>query len=184
MMHKPQQHGVKLYGDLHTMNVPHKRFETGGCSYFVAIFPEGDMAIHEWNPRYQMGYGESPVTFLMEDGTFQTVKGPFSCNDAFDGGQSKMIRERFGVDAKPTAVRLRVGRKLCRVWGIRDREVLYEEPALSCEPLEPRLRKVLAMEFQDGASPLEIEFEYRGSSCFKRLDGLREEVTDETQKNG
>lgn len=165
--------GVRMYGDKTTMDVPHKRFEAGCLVYFVAIFPEGDMSIHEWNPLDQLGYGGSRVTFLLEDGTLETVRGPFCCNDAFDHGRARMMRERFGVEAKPTAVRLRVGMALGH-WTVGKREVFYAEPALSCDPLGPRLETVFSLVLPCD-DRIEVEFEYRGSSSFRRLHELKNE---------
>lgn len=135
--------GVKI-GDDTTMTLPHKRLELGGKVYFVATFPEGDLAIHEWNPRYQQGYGGSKVGFLLEDGTFEEVKGPFDCGDIFDHGRSAKISEILGIEAKPAASRIIVGKHL-ETWApTGTREVCFEETALSCEPLAPRLEAAMA----------------------------------------
>jgi hypothetical protein len=169
-------HGVKL-GDYTTMTLPHKRLELGGKVYFVATFPEGDLSVHEWLPSYQEGYGASRVTFLLEDGSYETVKGPFSCNDFFDHGRAKMLKERFGLEAKPTACRIRAGLNLSSYSCLRrgPREVHAEELALSCDPLKPRVQRLLE---QGAALSDQWEFEYRGGSHFPQRDTLEEILSD------
>jgi hypothetical protein len=156
------------------MTLPHKRLELGGKVYFVATFPEGDLSIHEWTPSYQQGYGGSRVTFLLEsDGDepiYETVKGPFSCNDMFDHGRAKMLRERFGLEAKPVAFLLRVGRGLCS-YSSTPRDIQQEEPVLSCGPIGPRIQALL-----DAGASMEAEWEikFRGGSRFLAPDEVAE----------
>lgn len=137
-------HGVKI-GSTTTMDLPHRRIEMQGKVYYVATFPEGDLSVHEWSSRYQEGYGGSLVTFLLDDGTLETVKGPFDCNDIFDHGRRELLRNVHGIESKPTAVKIRVGTKL-RGYFDRNAEesVIYEDQSLSCESLSDRIVALLA----------------------------------------
>jgi hypothetical protein len=165
-------HGVRLDDTHTTMTLPHKRLELGGKVYFVATFPEGDLSVHEWKAGFQ-GYGNSEVTFLLEDGSFETVRGPHGCNDLFDFGRAKLLKKRFGLEAKPTACRIRAGLNLSGYACFRDgpREVHAEEDGLSCDPLKPRVERLVS----EGASLSDQwEFEYRGGSHFPQREAIEE----------
>jgi hypothetical protein len=154
------------------MTLPHKRLELGGKVYFVATFPEGDLSVHEWRPGFG-GYGNSEVTFLLDDGSFQTVRGPYSCNDLFDFGRAKMLKERFGLEAKPAACRIRAGLNLSPYSCLRKgpQEIHAEETGLSCDPLKPRIERLLS---QGASLSDEWELVYRNGSHFPQRDTLEE----------
>jgi len=169
-------HGIALSENLTTMDVPHKRIEHGGKVYFVGVFPEGDLAIHEWSPTYQEGYGGSLVTFLLDDGTFQTVRGPFSCGDIFDNGRSNLLRDRYGIEGQPPAFKIAVGRNLWsyHVYG-RPAEVLFQEPAMQCGSFLSRLREAVNRPLP---ADYDVRIEYRNSARVLR----REEVAEYMQE--
>jgi hypothetical protein len=166
------QCGAKI-GAHTTMTLPHKRIEHGGKVYFVATFPEGDLSVHEWRSHYQEGYGGSRITFLLEDGTYETVTGPFECNDMFDFGRAEMLKEKFGLVARPTAVRIRIGKHLCRSLAKKPMEVEYEDGSLSCEPIGPRILALLDRGFSEHA---EWQLEYRGGSIYPYPGTIRDYV--------
>ena len=56
--------GVRLDATHTTMTLPHRKFGTAH-TYYVAVYPEGDLAIHEWTFGCQAGYGGMIVGFLM-----------------------------------------------------------------------------------------------------------------------
>jgi hypothetical protein len=164
--------GVKLGGGHTSLTLKHKRLEIGGKVYFVATFPEGDLSIHEWSPRNQHGYGDSKITFLLDDGTYETVKGPFCCNDLFNFGRAEMLQKQFGIERKPSACKLRIGKNLAR-YGLSKgpKEVDYEDHAFSCQPIDKRIASLLSQGFLETA---EWEIEYRGGSCYPYPGTIRD----------
>ncbi len=151
-------HGVMIGEKLTTMDVPHKRFDHSGKRYYVATYPEGDLVIHEWSPTDNQGYGGSQITFLMEDGSFETVRGPYHGGDIFDFGREE-IAARHGITGKPSAFRISiVSRK--DFWNC---EIYWQEPALSCEPMKPRLEAAVATGIPEGHV---VRIDYRNSSYY------------------
>ena len=150
--------GVRI-GTETTMTVKHRRIDYAGKVYFIATFPEGDLSIHEWSKNNQNGYGGSLVTFLLEDGAFETVKGPFECNDAFDFGRREILKNVFGIISEPTAVKICVGKNLCNYISRDKKEIIYEDKNFSCEPIKERIKTL----FNNGISDdLEWALIYRG----------------------
>lgn len=96
-----QLHGVYIDTEtnprLTTMDIPHRVVQHAGSTFFIGRYPEGDYCIHEWSSYNQQGYGNSDVTFLLEDGTFRTVHGPFSCAGVFDHGVAAKIAYVTGI---------------------------------------------------------------------------------------
>jgi hypothetical protein len=165
-------HGVGLSENLTTMDIPHKRIQHGGKVYFVGVFPEGDLAIHEWSPTYQKGYGGSLVTFLLDDGTTETVRGPFSCGDIFDQGRSGILKNGYGITGKPPACKITVGRNL---WGHavygRKAEMMFQESALRCDSFMGRLREAVNRPLP---VDYEVRVEYRNSARVLRKEEVAE----------
>lgn len=148
---------------LTTTDIPHKVFQYGGYTYFVARHPEGDFAIHEWG-RYQEGYGGSNVDFLLDDGTIRTVKGPFSKAGCFDFGIAMKLAELMGVpDIAVIAHRLTVGTNLTlAAFGMSKPSIVYDEPSFSIEPFRNRLRPEWA--------GLEVQIHNRTGSSFGKVE--------------
>lgn len=170
MKSKPEPHGVYLDENLTTMQVPHRRIDrSGGCCWYVATMPEGDQIIHEWSPRDCGGYGGDWITFLMEDGTHETIRGPYSCSDAFDHGRLESLKQ-YGYAVAGPAFRIVVGRNLwCYAKG--PKEVLFEEPRLACGDLAIRLAHATARSLPDD---YEVVVRYRNSDRFLRHGDVKE----------
>lgn len=75
---------------------PHRKIRSGAEVFYFTRFPEGDYAIHTWNYRDQNGYGGDVIRFLMEDGTYDEVKGPFDRKGLYDHGAAKRLAEAAG----------------------------------------------------------------------------------------
>ena len=104
-----------------SLDLPHRKIKQGERTYYVATFPEGDAAIHYHTLRDQHGYGESLGGFLMEDGTIEVVKGPYTCFGAFDFGEAKAL----GVSTVKVS-KLTVGKNLSVYCG-KPKSVVFQE---------------------------------------------------------
>lgn len=127
---KTQPHGVYIDCDnkITTMDVPHKRVVSGGTVYFIGRFPEGDYAIHKSHPRDKNGYGGSEISFLLEDGTIETVKGPYSCLGHFDFGTLELCAKLTGIaDINNTVSRIEVGKKVKSCIEPHEEGIVYRE---------------------------------------------------------
>lgn len=142
MNNTEQLHGVHLDATHTTMDLPHKRLEIGGNVYYVATYPDGDLAIHEWSPFDRQGYGGSFVTFLLEDGSFETVRGPYHGGDIFDFGKEALVA-KHGITGKPSASRIVIEQD--GPYG-KPKAIYWQEDRMSCEPIGPRLKAALDRE--------------------------------------
>ncbi len=99
--------------EITTIDVPHKRVSYGGTTFYIGRFPEGDYAIHKTGDKN--GYAGQMVEFLMEDGTYEAVKGPYSCAGLFDFGTAERMASVTGIpDIAVKATRLTIGKNLSR----------------------------------------------------------------------
>lgn len=154
---------------LTTMDVPHKVVDCGGAIYFIARHPEGDYAIHRWSTRDQNGYGAMEVTFLLDDGSLRTVKGPYSTQGPFDFGTAERMAQMTGIaDIAAKAYRLAVGRNL---WSYAPgpREIVFEEPQFVLGDIRPRVKAEWL--------GLELRIESRGGYRFAKVADFVEEPT-------
>lgn len=126
---------------LTTVSVPHKKVRHSGNTYYIAQYPEGDYAIHVDYGRGG-GYGDSNVGFLLEDGTIEIVRGPFSTAGLFDFGTAEKMAEVTGIPGiAATATRLTVGKNLrsyCTP-GTNE-EIVYEEEKFQLGDWRERVR--------------------------------------------
>lgn len=163
-----EPHGVYLDENLTTMQVPHKRLDRpGGVRWYVATMPEGDLIIHEWSPRDRGGYYGDEISFLMEDGTVESVAGPYSCSQPGDRRFAELRAEGFVVPEP--AFRLVVGRNLFAYSG-GPAEVAFEEPARSCGDLALRLAHATARTLPRN---YEVAIHYRGLTRYLRPDDVQ-----------
>lgn len=175
-------HGVHLDETHTTMQIPHRRLERhSGMRWYVAEMPEGDLVIHEWSPRDGGGYGCDLVTFLLDDGSYETVRGPYSCSDIFDaGGRRLKALEQEGFVVRGPAFRIVVGRNLsCCSRG--NREVLFEESALACGGLALRLAHATARTLPED---YEVLVRYRNSDRVLRPDDVKEILREAERHHG
>ena len=113
--------------------VPDKYWKGKDDVYYIARYPEGDAHIHISYPVDKGGYAGSEVRFLLEDGTIETVKGPYCCDDFFDFGTAKKLSELLGDESiTQKAYRLVVGKNLRGMYdsskGKEKEEIIYQEP--------------------------------------------------------
>lgn len=134
---------VHLSDEHTTMTLPHRKFCVGGDTYYVATFPEGDLAIHRSFTTNKEGYGGSLVRFLMEDGAHEDVLGPFECQGLFDHGLRERLRQELGGAAELSATRLVLGRNLS-AYSSGPREEIFAEEAMSCRDVRQRLAAACA----------------------------------------
>lgn len=157
-------HGVYICEGVTTMDVPHKVLQAGGKTYFVGRYPEGDYCIHEWNPRIQDGYARRHVTFLLEDGSFRTVRGPYSKAGLFDFGAAALVAVGLNQeDIGRKAYRLTIGRDIVKAaWGSAKAEIVHDEPSFVLGDWRERVRPEWA--------GLEIRVNIRGGAVFSTVD--------------
>lgn len=171
------QSGVRL-GDHHrTTTLPHRKFHADGHTYYVAAYPEGDLALHEAHSRDKTGYGGSIVTFLMEDGSYEDVRGPFSCNDLFDNGRRNRLAQHLGEAAGKQATRIVLGYHLSCCESHK-RQELFSEPRLTCDPLLSRLVTAVNSLRVRGHVPSRLEAAIcnRGGARIMRRDEILEAI--------
>jgi hypothetical protein len=171
---KPENlHGVYLDPEakISTMDIPHHKIKRGADTWYVAKMPEGDYIIHEHLPRYQQGYGGSMVTFLLDDGTYETVKGPFSRAGAFDHGALDELA-KHGFKHNGQAFKLIVGTGLWPYSG-GDRNVVHEEPELAVGRYKERLAALIDRALPDG---WEVELRTRCGGRYLRQSEVYEEL--------
>lgn len=167
-----EQHGVYLDRDHTTMQIPHRRLDRpSGVRWYVATMPECDLVIHEWSPGDQGGYGGDEITFMLEDGSYETVRGPYCCSDIFDPGGRRLEQlAQEGFVFQGPAFRITVGRNVS--WYCRGpKEVIFEEPALACGELALRLAHATARTLPDD---YEVRVDYRNSGRVLRPDDVKE----------
>lgn len=170
-----QQYGVHLSDEHTTMTLPHRKFSSRGYTYYVATYPEGDLAIHESHPTDKQGYGHSMVTFLMEAGNLEDVLGPYECQGMFDHGRRRQLADQLGPAAKLRATRLVLGRNLW-VYSRGPRQELYAEPTMTCDDFGERLRRgcnVLGPR-KDWPADLEAAIHSRSGGRYLRREEIEE----------
>lgn len=154
---------VRLDGTkLLATEVPHRKFSHGGDTYYVARLPEGDYSIHRRYANNDQGYGGSVVNFLMEDGTFEAVKGPFSCAGVFDHGVARKLAELMGEESiAKSLTKLTIGRNLW-AYASAPMEVVFEEDEWSLTPWTDRIRPEWA--------GLEVKVSTRSGATYMKVD--------------
>lgn len=154
-----------------TMTLPHRRIDDGRRRFYVATFPEGDLAIHEWSPTDQHGYNGAAVTFLLENGDFEVVRGPYNCAGAYDHGRSLYLEQKHGMVGKLPACRIVVGRGLAGLMN-QGQVVICQEPVMACGDFRERLRLLI------GGVELPVDFdvriEHRGCHSYMSAKAVRE----------
>ena len=88
-----------------TMNTPHRVVRAASGDdveneiYFIAQLPLGSYVVHCWSSNDASGYCGSELTFLTEDGSFETVKGPYEMSNWLAG-----LQQTGDVDSASAAV--------------------------------------------------------------------------------
>lgn len=120
--------GAILGDDITTMDIRHRVHEGLGYAYFFAKFPAGDYAIHSWRERDQAGYGGRMISFLMVDGSYRTVRGPFIHMGYFDHGIPQMLAATLREpELANRATKLVVGEGLLFYNSTQKRVVVHAE---------------------------------------------------------
>ena len=156
-----------------TSKAPHKKVKLGKDTYYITRYPEGDAHIHISRPWDQDGYGGAIVSFLLEDGTIEKVKGPYCCDGMFDFGTAAKIAKALNDPSiNAEATRLVVGRNLDRYCKVskEPQEIVFEEKEWSLAPVRDRLRP----EWKD----LEIAVHIRGAIAYRTYDRLMDAPHD------
>jgi hypothetical protein len=143
----PESEAMKEYaveiGDQKSDQVPHRKCQVSDQTFYVAQYPEGDYCIHMAD-RSQRGYGGDVITFLMQDGTVERVKGPFRIGGSVTiySATRYTIADELGIDRAEfcrQAVRLTVGRGLWKTMA-KDKEVVHSDEWYSLQPVRERLK--------------------------------------------
>lgn len=124
-----------------TWNTTHEVVVLDGSTYFIAQYPEGDFFIHGWNPRKQGGYCGQEKVFLLRDGSFRAVKGPYQMSPSFRD-HAALVQHLSRPELNKRARRFKVGRTDNTVSGYswKMKEVVYEEAVLTLGPIVPKIR--------------------------------------------
>ena len=154
-------------GDQNSAQVPHRKCQVADQTFYVAQYPEGDYCIHMAD-RSQQGYCGDVITFLMEDGSIESVKGPFRIGGSVQIYQftKYMIADELGIDRAEfcrQAARLTVGRGLWKTMA-KDQEVVHRETTFSMQPLHERLKPEW--------SGLEVKIECREIGRYSSVDEI------------
>ena len=113
-----------------------------GLAYFIAPFPEGDYVVPSWDPAWQNGYCGAQVTFLLENGTFKTVKGPYKANPKWGTLESlanHLSRPELLNNARTFKVVRKYDSRGSFNWTMK--EIVYTETIRSIEPIKPKILK-------------------------------------------
>jgi hypothetical protein len=126
------------------ISIPNKYWKGKNDIYYVSKYPEGDAHIHVSYPVDKNGYAGSEMDFLLEDGTIETVRGPYCLDGAFDFGESKMLAELLNDDTLTIkAYRLVVGKNLKGCCGSpkAKEEIVYQEIDMVAGDINNRIKK-------------------------------------------
>ncbi len=107
-------------------NTKHRKIQYGGTTYYIAIMPEGDFFWHASYAAYKDGYGGSVIDFLLEDGTIESVKGPFSSSSfAYELHDAAKVTGFPGIANRVTM--LVAGRNIHSYSAKGKPEIVFEE---------------------------------------------------------
>lgn len=147
--------------------VPHKKVsipnKRGAFNvYYISRYPEGDAHIHVSYPHDKEGYAGSTINFLMEDGSIESVEGPFCLDGMFDHGASKMLAELLkDPSIAKKCYRLTVGVNLSVLSAKSTQEIIYQETEFNFGDLNERIKP----EWEG----LRAQIEGRGFTAYKHI---------------
>lgn len=120
-------------------NVKHRKIKCGQDVYYIARMPEGDFYWHVSYPTNKEGYGGDNIDFLLEDGTIETVKGPFG-SSSFAHNMGNPESATGFPDIRTVATRLIVGRGLEPFDSEQKKEIVFEESTFVAGDWRDRFR--------------------------------------------
>jgi hypothetical protein len=127
-----------------TMSTPHQvvRAAKGDALenqvYFIAQLPLENYVVHCWSSHNTDWYGGSECCFLIEDGSFETVKWP-SFMECGWRDYTKLVKFLQLPQLYRTVCKISVGtRNAGPYFELVD--IVYEEPEMSLGPILPRIR--------------------------------------------
>lgn len=152
--------------DCTTRNTPHKKVTIGSYTHYFAQLPAGDWMRHVHDSGNERGYCGDMVEFLLEDGTTETVKGPFQCCGSLshDSYYLESLIDATGMEELRTmASKITVGRRLLGLTNVGP-EIVYQEDEMSIIPITDRLLPEW--------NGLELKIQLRGETKYSTVGEL------------
>ena len=128
-----------------TMNTPHRVVRAASGDdveneiYFIAQLPLGSYVVHCWSSNDASGYCGSELTFLTEDGSFETVKGPYEMSFGWRD-YNKLVTLIQLPQLYNVVCKIAVGTAQQVGYDLNLVDIVYEEPSMAQGSILPIIR--------------------------------------------